>query len=1145
MRLDCAQYFCSYTQSARQRQPRPCTFAPLSSPSLGLGLGVPSPDPNDSEMPIVYDGVNANADDKGEENGGLFRGIRFWIAHRVPMRETFVRLVQNNGGEVVRLEKLAHMLIADHARRGVAAPPPGSYSWKWIEDSVTAGALENKDQYLIGRSEDSPRKAGAAEQAKSSRTPFTENDDLILTKWVLNKGASSGGMATNGNAIYQELERRHPQHTWQSWRNRWVKTLRDKTGGMALFDRGDDTPSPPSGPAPAFKALDEDEPQASILVASSPPREQPKSAPSESAARPKRMPFTPEEDNLLIAYVREANLEQRAIKGNEIYKEFAIQHNSHPWQSWRDRWIKHLSHIPTEDAGIPRAAASESSPGDFQLKSIAVAARALYQEARPEKPATSGAHGPGSTQRNAKTDDERLQMHNQERLQNVAAKMLQRTWRGYTERRDYAKLKTAVVPLQSIMRGYLLRSSEATVVLLQAMIRGHLVRMTLTEEFPDVMSAVTRSYHVKNMTQEVSGLIPEIDEDQPDNMIQDVIEAKTTMEDDDEVSDKAEDVAEIAPKVDGNDQVVNSSQYNENPDATTIAMTQSADVERNRFFEDLRDYAEVSDRIIDMQPVICARNIDLWHLFRAATRSGNHSESRDWYRIAKDLGYQNEKHHDAARQLQTFFDQNLADFEEAIKAFDNADGVVEEFNEQGPYDDHSDTSSAVLPDRDIILDSGRSPSLQSSPSVARYKRHRQYEELITSDLSYPPSGLKKRRRLDSDSVIPSTPEEKLRLLGKHDPQRKVHEESSPLKSRVNVEQLSGDNIVDEGSDGGIPVDMQEAEVVVNTQAQSLPEQRIHDQGQNALDEQHVRSSIETDGTTLFQQRQLRFDHHPGQERFAEEGETHFRQDRSRPPSTSTVHRLPNDSLDRIAVASRPHNDFSSRIAASVKATKRTLPAPYFHRQTSSTITPTPAPKPSESFHLHARHSLEASTKRTNIPRTATAYEQGVSSRLSRTLTPTPAMQRPSPRAAVPSATKGQYTDEARSNTTARSMKIDEVYVENVFKHFKRLGYAESDITVAQDATSCEPRLMTAVLESLANGRPIPEDEPGIWANADMQEMYMIIKYQRRLENGKETEGPGMNDRARVRIWQARNRLEAKHGEAALERRIQFLQSMQR
>lgn len=99
-------------------------------------------------------------------------------------------------------------MIADHARRGAGAPPPGSYSWKWIENSVNNGALEDKDAYLIGRSVDSSRQAGAAEPAKSSRTPFTEKDDLILTKWILNKGTSSGMNATQGNAIYQELERR-------------------------------------------------------------------------------------------------------------------------------------------------------------------------------------------------------------------------------------------------------------------------------------------------------------------------------------------------------------------------------------------------------------------------------------------------------------------------------------------------------------------------------------------------------------------------------------------------------------------------------------------------------------------------------------------------------------------------------------------------------------------------------------------------------------------------------------------------------------------------------------------------------------------------------------------------------------------------
>lgn len=94
---------------------------------------------------------------------------------------------------------------------------------------------------------------------------------------------------------------------------------------MAQYERGE-TPSPP--PRPALRREILDEPKLSISVAlpsTRELRESPEPAPSEPLVRQRRVPFTPEEDDMLIAYVRQANLEGKAIKGNEIYKEFAIQ----------------------------------------------------------------------------------------------------------------------------------------------------------------------------------------------------------------------------------------------------------------------------------------------------------------------------------------------------------------------------------------------------------------------------------------------------------------------------------------------------------------------------------------------------------------------------------------------------------------------------------------------------------------------------------------------------------------------------------------------------------------------------------------------------------------------------------------------------
>lgn len=90
------------------------------------------------------------------------------------------------------------MLIADHARKDA---PLGSYSWKYITESVKAGIVQVEDKYLIGPPPGQRRPVLAGSRARKSRTPFTELDDAILAKHVLQQGID-----TAGNRMYQDLE---------------------------------------------------------------------------------------------------------------------------------------------------------------------------------------------------------------------------------------------------------------------------------------------------------------------------------------------------------------------------------------------------------------------------------------------------------------------------------------------------------------------------------------------------------------------------------------------------------------------------------------------------------------------------------------------------------------------------------------------------------------------------------------------------------------------------------------------------------------------------------------------------------------------------------------------------------------------------
>jgi len=58
----------------------------------------------------------------------------------------------------------------------------------------------------------------------------------------------------------------------------------------------------------------------------------------------KRTPFSDADDKLLIDWVTSHHLQGGALNGNEIYKQLATKNVRHTYHSWRDRWVKHLSH---------------------------------------------------------------------------------------------------------------------------------------------------------------------------------------------------------------------------------------------------------------------------------------------------------------------------------------------------------------------------------------------------------------------------------------------------------------------------------------------------------------------------------------------------------------------------------------------------------------------------------------------------------------------------------------------------------------------------------------------------------------------------------------------------------------------------------
>jgi hypothetical protein len=219
--------------------------------------------------PTVYKHVAEEFD--FSSGAGIFAGKKFWVAQRVPSRSRLLDDIKANGGEIVQLEKMADYRIADHFRPTTCAP--GTISYTFVEKSIKDGELQDPANHRAGPSLGEAREPGSVYRpTKSGRAAYTAEEDRILYKWV--RDAQEAGAQIGGNEIYMQLEAevcinkepflglvanepQYPRHTWQSWRDRYHKQLKNRP--PSAFNIPDNAPpSPPSDqsnermpPAPA------------------------------------------------------------------------------------------------------------------------------------------------------------------------------------------------------------------------------------------------------------------------------------------------------------------------------------------------------------------------------------------------------------------------------------------------------------------------------------------------------------------------------------------------------------------------------------------------------------------------------------------------------------------------------------------------------------------------------------------------------------------------------------------------------------------------------------------------------------------------------------------------------------------------------
>ncbi len=94
---------------------------------------------------------------------------------------------------MVSLDTQADFLIYDHLRKD-APSGPKVCSYKFIDDSIKAGILQDREKYSCHH---------ATHPKKATKTNYTPEEDLLIQKFVTQKERE--GQSIGGNAIYKEF----------------------------------------------------------------------------------------------------------------------------------------------------------------------------------------------------------------------------------------------------------------------------------------------------------------------------------------------------------------------------------------------------------------------------------------------------------------------------------------------------------------------------------------------------------------------------------------------------------------------------------------------------------------------------------------------------------------------------------------------------------------------------------------------------------------------------------------------------------------------------------------------------------------------------------------------------------------------------
>lgn len=185
----------------------------------------------------------------------------------------------------------------------------------------------------------------------------------------------------------------------------------------------------------------------------------------------------------------------------------------------------------------------------------------------------------------------------------------------------------------------------------------------------------------------------------------------------------------------------------------------TSELNKEQFYADLSEFAQQRDLSIERQPTIGGVTIELWDLVQAVTSQEISPEDVNWSLVASELGYARGSRELASR-LQQCWEDNLLAFLEAVAEYEEE---MEKSGFEGEDDEEQEGNDTVH----HFHEAERASELPSNPPSSRASRKRSVddEEILESR--------PKRRRLDRNAEIASTPDEALRVS------RRIFQDESP------------------------------------------------------------------------------------------------------------------------------------------------------------------------------------------------------------------------------------------------------------------------------------------------------------------------------------------------------------------------------